>query len=96
MHGVHVPSGKERWILVIWFGENEESVKSKTVPWVIREAKNSVHAAFLFAYNSQHGLLGFDQDLEVAKQYYSWASQRGHALSEYKMWLMEEEEMNIQ
>ena len=91
MHGVHVRSGKERCSLVIWFGEDEESVKSKSVPWVRREAKTSVHAAFLFAFNSQHGLLGFEQDLEVAKQYYSWASQRGHALSEYKLWLIEEE-----
>lgn len=91
MHGVNVQSGKERCSLVLWFGENEESVKSKTVPWVIREAKSSVHAAFLFAFNSQHGLLGFNRDLEIAKQYYGWASRRGHALSEYKLWLIEED-----
>ena len=91
MHGVNVQSGKERCSLVLWFGEDEESVKSKTVPWVIREAKSSVHAAFLFAFNSQHGLLGFDRDLEIAKQNYYWASRRGHALSEYKLWLIEED-----
>ena len=89
MHGVNVRSGKKRWSLVLWLGEDKESVKSKTVPWVIREAKSSVHAAFLFAYLSQNGLLGFNRDLEIAKQYYEWASQRGHALSEYKLWLME-------
>ena len=89
MHGVNVRGGKKRWSLVLWLGEDEESVKSKTVPWVIREAKSSVHAAFLFAYLSQNGLLGFNRDLEIAKQYYEWASQRGHALSEYKLWLME-------
>ena len=90
MHGVNVRSGKKRCSLVIWFAENEESVKSKTVPWVIRDAKSSVHAAFLFAYNFQHGLLGCNRDLEIAKQYYYWASRRGHALSEYSLWLIEE------
>lgn len=93
MHGVNVQSGV-RCSLVLWFCENEESMKSKTVPWVIRDAKSSVHAAFLFAHNSQNGLLGFNIDLETAKQYYSWASRRGHALSEYKLWLMEEGAVN--
>jgi len=96
MHGVTVRSGKKRCSLVIWFGEDEASVQSKTVPWVIREAKSSVHAAFLFAYNSQNGLFGFTRDLEIAKQYYYWASQRGHALSAYNLWLIEEEESRRQ
>ncbi len=94
MHGVNVRRGKKRCSLVLWCGENEESVKSKTVPWVIREAKSSVHAAFLCAVNYQHGILGFSRDLEIAKQYYYWASRRGHALSEYKLWLMEDDETN--
>lgn len=92
MHGVNVQSGKKRCSLVLWFGEDEYSVKSKTVPWIIREAKTSVHAAFLFAYNSQHGLLGFEKDLEVAKQYYAWAAQRAHARSEYNLWLITSKE----
>ena len=88
MHGVNVSRGNKRCSLVLWFGEDEESVQSKTVPWVIREAKQSVHAAFLFAYNSQHGLLGFDKDLAVAKEYYAWAAQRGHKQSEYNLYLI--------
>ena len=78
--------------MVLWFGEDEYSVQSKTVPWIIREARSSVHAAFLFAYNSQHGLLGFEKDLEVAKQYYAWAAQRAHARSEYNLWLITSKE----
>lgn len=87
MHGVNVRSGKKRCSLVIWFGENEESVISKTVPWVVREAESgmSVHAAFLSANNSQNGLYGFTKDMEIAKQYYYWASHRGHALSAYNL-----------
>lgn len=87
MHGVNVRSGKKRCSLVIWFGENEESVATKTVPWVMREANigTSVHAAFLYGFNSQNGLYGFEKDLEVAKRYYGWASQRGHALSAYQL-----------
>jgi len=88
MHGVNVSRGNKRCSLVLWFGEDEESVQSKTVPWIIREAKQSVHAAFLFAYNSQHGLLGFDKDLAVAKEYYAWAAQRGHKQSEYNLYLI--------
>ena len=88
MHGVNVSSGKKRCSLVLWFSEDEESVRSKTVPWIIREAKQSVHAAFLFAYSSQHGLLGFEKDLQVAKEYYSWAAQRGHKQSEYNLYLI--------
>ncbi len=94
MHGVNVRRGKERCSLVIWCGENEESVKSRTVPWIIRESKSSVHSAFLYAFNHEHGLLGFDRDLEIAKQYYNWASRRGHALSEYRLWLMKEDAAN--
>ena len=94
MRGVNVGRGKERCSLVLWCGESEESVKSKTVPWIIREAKSSVHTAFLYAFNHEHGLLGFDRDLEIAKQYYNWASRPGHALSEYKLWLMEEDAAN--
>ena len=90
MHGVHVRSGKERCSLVLWCGEDEMSVKSRTVPWIIRDAKRSVHAAFLFACNCENGWLGFDKDLDVAREYYDWASRRGHARSEYKLWLMEE------
>ena len=88
MHGVNVSSGNKRCSLVLWFGEDEESVKSKTVPWIIREAKQSVHAAFLFAYSSQHGLLGFEKDIQVAKEYYEWAAQRGHKQSEYNLYLI--------
>ena len=88
MHGVNVSSGNKRCSLVLWFGEDEESVQSKTVPWIIRESKQSVHAAFLFAYNSQHGLLGFEKDIQVAKEYYSWAAQRGHKQSEYNLYLI--------
>lgn len=88
MHGVNVRGGKKRCSLVIWFGENEDSVASKTVPWVIREAcmsvtGTSVHASFLYGVNAQNGSYGFDKDLEVAKKYYRWASERGHALSAY-------------
>lgn len=92
MHGVHVRSGKERCSLVLWCGEDEISVKSRTVPWIIRDAKRrrSVHAAFLFACNCENGWLGFDKDLDMAREYYDWASRRGHARSEYKLWLMEE------
>ena len=88
MHGVNVSSGNKRCSLVLWFAEDEESVQSKTVPWIIREAKQSVHAAFLFAYASQHGLLGFEKDLQVAKEYYEWAAQRGHKQSEYNLYLI--------
>jgi len=88
MHGVNVSSGNKRCSLVLWFAEDEESVKSKTVPWIIREAKQSVHAAFLFAYNSQNGLLGFKKDIQVAKEYYSWAAKRGHKQSEYNLYLI--------
>ena len=88
MHGVNVSSGNKRCSLVLWFGEDEESVKTKTVPWIIREAKQSVHAAFLFGYNAQHGLLGFEKDIQVAKEYYSWAAQRGHKQSEYNLYLI--------
>jgi len=88
MHGVNVSSGNKRCSLVLWFGEDEESVMSKTVPWIIRESKQSVHAAFLFAYNSQNGLLGFEKDIQVAKEYYEWAAQRGHKQSEYNLYLI--------
>jgi len=88
MHGVNVSSGNKRCSLVLWFAEDEKSVKSKTVPWIIREAKQSVHAAFLFAHNAQHGLLGFEKDIQVAKEYYEWAAQRGHKQSEYNLYLI--------
>ena len=90
MHGVNVRSGRKRCSLVVWFGENEDSVSSKTVPWVKREAGKgvSVHAAFLYGINAQNGLYGFDKDLEVAKEYYTWASERGHALSAYCLSLL--------
>eukprot|EP00985_Skeletonema_marinoi_P028976 scaffold26440_cov161-Skeletonema_marinoi.AAC.1 len=85
-HGVNVRSGKKkRFSLVIWFGEDEDSVVTKTVPWVRREAEEcaSVHAAFLYAVNSQSGLYGVDTNVQLAKDYYVWASDRGHGLSAY-------------
>ena len=85
MHGVNVRSGNKRYSLVIWFAENKESVVTKTVPWVKREAEQrmSVHAAFLYAVNSQYGTYGVDTNVPRAKEYYTWASDRGHALSTY-------------
>lgn len=85
MHGVNVRSGRKRCSLVVWFGENEQSVSSKTAPWVKREAETgmSVHAAFLHGMNSQNGLYGFEKDMKAAKEYFTWASERGHAISSY-------------
>lgn len=85
MHGVHVRSGRRRVSLVVWYGESAASVRKKTVPWVARDANISVHAAFLYAVNSQGGLYGFRKDAEVAKAYYARASERGHALSSYQL-----------
>jgi TPR repeat protein len=90
MHGVNVRSGKCRLSLVVWFGEDEHTVATKTVPWVRRDAVQglSVHAAFLYGVNAQSGLYGIEKDVQVAKEYYTWASDKGHALAAYCLSLL--------
>jgi hypothetical protein len=85
MHGVNLKKGT-RFSLVFWMAD-EQSIKSRTAPWVTTDAINrkSVHAAFLYAMNAQNGLHGVPKDEKVAQEYWEWASERGHALSQYML-----------
>lgn len=84
MHGVHVRKGR-RYSLVVWLAETEEAMRSKTAPWVEREAKESVHAAYLYASYAKDGLYGVPEDELVARRYFEWAGERGHAISQYSL-----------
>lgn len=86
MHGVNLKQGT-RFSLVLWMTEDEQSMKSRTAPWVTKDAVNrkSVHAAFLYAMNAQNGLHGVSKDEKVAQEYWEWAAERGHALSQYML-----------
>lgn len=86
MHGVHLKRGT-RYSLVLWMTQDEQSMKTRTAPWVTKDAEDhrSVHAAFLYAMNAQNGIHGVSKDEKVAKEYWEWASERGHALSQYML-----------
>ncbi|CAJ1928690.1 unnamed protein product [Cylindrotheca closterium] len=96
MHGVHVRKGK-RYSLVVWMAETEDSVVQKTAPWVEREANISVHAAFLYANNIKEGLLGFSKNETLARSLYEWASEQGHAYSQYvlALWLFKDRQERV-
>lgn len=86
MHGVELRGGT-RYSLVLWMVLDEESMMNRTAPWVEKDAlkHESVHAAFLYGMYAQNGLHGVPEDLILAKQYWEWASERGHALSQYML-----------
>ena len=86
MHGVQVQGGT-RYSLVLWMAQDCESMKKTNVPWVSKDAlqRKSVHAAFLHGCNLRDGLYDTKRDLLEAKLFWEWASERGHALSQYNL-----------
>ena len=87
MHGVHVEKGN-RLSLVVWLvlededDNHKDATATTTTPpmsWIERDARTSVHAAFLRGIHAQEKEGSFN----VAQRHFEWAAERGHALSQY-------------
>eukprot|EP00617_Octactis_speculum_P003206 CAMPEP_0185780418 /NCGR_PEP_ID=MMETSP1174-20130828/99049_1 /TAXON_ID=35687 /ORGANISM="Dictyocha speculum, Strain CCMP1381" /LENGTH=185 /DNA_ID=CAMNT_0028469969 /DNA_START=33 /DNA_END=590 /DNA_ORIENTATION=+ len=88
MHGVEVTRGC-RYSLAIWFSDSQSSVKAGTTPWIPRLAlEGNVFAAYLNGCAYRSGTFGIPKSSEQAAHWFSFAAERGHAISKYNLGLL--------
>jgi len=77
MHGVHVEAG-ERYSLVVWFSESEQTRAERTAPWVRRAAEGgNSDAQFILGGFHYRGEFGASRDINEAVRWFA-ESARGN------------------
>lgn len=91
-HGVEVLSG-QRFSVIFWFKDCEESVLQGTTPWYERMAVSrgpgAVDACYNLGVQYELGLHGKAMDLSKAKSFYRRAAEAGHAFAQNNLGLLE-------
>ena len=83
MHGVDVTRG-DRFSLVLWLSDCQESVDAAATPWLRGAAESgNTYAQFLYSEACQAGRGGVNQDEGRAVEFASRAAGQGHALSQH-------------
>lgn len=85
MHGVEVTQG-DRYSLVLWLSDCQESVDAAATPWLEGAAESgNTYAQFLYSEACQEGRYCVSQDEARAVDYASRAARQGHALSQHRL-----------
>lgn len=79
-------SAGDRFSLVLWLSDCEESVAAGSTPWLRGEADaGSAYAQFLYSEACAAGRYGVAADVGRAVEYASRAARQGHALSQFAL-----------
>lgn len=88
MHGVDVHRG-DRYSLVLWLSDCEESARAGSTPWLRGAADaGSAFAQFLYAEACKVGRDGIEKDIRKAVEYQQRAAAQGHALSQHNLGIL--------